>query len=164
MNKKKVIILSVVGCILGIILCTVVTAIISSLTKNDGNIYLYNIALAEKLGNVPMTYVIQFIVSGLYGGIIFGATNVYDIERWSILRCTVIHLVITLIMYFITGFVLMWYDPSDLFDIIGMIIIFVVVYTFIWLINYLSYRSQVKKMNADLRRMIGKEEKDEAGE
>ena len=81
----------------------------------------------------------------------------YDIEKWSILKSTAVHLIITLTMYFVTGFILMWYSPSDIAEIIEMVIIFVVVYTLIWLVNYLNYRSQVKKMNRDLRRMIGKE-------
>ena len=38
MNKKKVILLSVIGFFLGIILCTIVVAIISTLEINDGSV------------------------------------------------------------------------------------------------------------------------------
>lgn len=156
MNKKKCIKLSVLGFVLGIVLCSAITAVTSSI--GSGSVQLCNPAFAKVVGNETAALILQTLISGIYGAIVMGASIVYDIEpddvkKWSILKATVTHCVITFTSYYITGFVLRWFSFKDVKENLIMLIIFISVYTLIWLINYLSYKKEIKSFNEKLREL-----------
>lgn len=154
MNKKKLIKLSASGFVLGILVCTIITAVTSSI--GSGEVKLCNPHFAKAVGNYALALFLQTVISGLYGAVVMGATIVYDIEpedikKWSILKATVTHCVITFSSYYITGFVLRWFSIKNVKENLIMLLIFIIVYTSIWLINYLSYRKEVKRFNEKLK-------------
>lgn len=94
-----------------------------------------------------------YLITGtLNGAVIMGATIFYDIESWSILRCTVTHFVLTIIVFYTFGFVSGWMKFDNAFFWI-FTVMFVAMYFMIWLVMYLSYRRQVRRMNEELREM-----------
>ena len=101
-------------------------------------------------GNELIAFIIQSIVSGLYVGCCFGGSVLYDIEDWSILRATITHFIITFGLFNITAIFLKWYSPSIVSNIIFFGIM-VVIYFLIWLIQYLIYKREVKKIETDIR-------------
>ena len=160
MNKKKLLKLSVLGFVLGIVLCTAITALTSS---TGGLLTLCNPNFAKAIGNETLALVLQTLISGVYGAVVMGSTIVYDIEledikKWSILKATVTHCVITFTSYYLTGFGLRWFSVKDVKENLIMLAIFIFVYTLIWLINYLSYKSEVKKFNEKLKGLEDEEQ------
>lgn len=97
---------------------------------------------------------LYLIASGLYGAVNMGTSAVYGIEKWSILRCTFTHFLITVfstVAFFGMMILLGWMDmpPAGVCAVFG--VIFVAVYASIWLFQYLAYRRKVKNLNAKLR-------------
>lgn len=87
---------------------------------------------------------------GIYGAVAMGASVVYDIERWSVTRATLTHLVITLGGLYILGFVQGWLARS-IPGLIAPMLGFIAVYCVIWFVQCLSLRNRVRQMNRDLK-------------
>lgn len=103
--------------------------------------------------NDILALLIYLAVSGLYGGVGIGATVFYDLESWSILRATVSHFVLLFISYFITAVSLNWFSIESVIEWVIMLLIFIVGYFIIWLIMYLIYKSSVKEININLKKL-----------
>ena len=139
--RKKAIVFSLAGFAAGIAVAFVFYALLEpedflSREENRGTLILY------------------FFLSGLYGAVNMGTSALYGIDAWSILRCTLTHFLISVgstIVFFGTMIALGWMDmpPLGFCALIGGT--FVLVYALIWLVQYVSSRRQVKKMNAKLR-------------
>ena len=156
MNRKKYIKLSVSGFVLGILLCTAITVFTSG--ADTGTIHLCVPSFEKAVGNNTLALILQTVISGIYGAVVMGSTVIYDIEtedvrKWSILKATVTHCVITFTSYYITGFILHWFSIKDVKQNLFMLAVFAVVYTAIWLCNYLSYRREVKEFNKELDKL-----------
>ena len=91
------------------------------------------------------------LLGGIPGAIIAGTTVVYDIEKWSLLRATVTHFLLTMGVIFLACFMLKWFPPwSTAFWI--LLAAEVVGYIIIWLIMHLRYRAEVRKLNELLKK------------
>ena len=88
-------------------------------------------------------------LSGLLGAVNMGTTTIYDLEQWSLLRCTLTHFAIAMGNYFTVGFTLGWISFDEPWSFI-MVPICIVVYFIIWLIMYLRYKRQIRHINAAL--------------
>lgn len=88
-------------------------------------------------------------LSGLLGAVNVGTTTIYELERWSLLRCTLTHFVIAMGSYFAVGFALGWLSFDEPLSFI-MVPACVVVYFIIWLVMYLIYKRQIRYINAAL--------------
>ena len=89
----------------------------------------------------------QLVGSGLYGAICMGATIVYDIEEWSLLRATLTHYVITFASFFITNKLLGWFD-SDI--LLFAFVLLSIGYVGIWIVEYTAWKISVSQMNSTL--------------
>ena len=98
------------------------------------------------------TFIRFLIIGGINGMICMGSTQVYDIESWSILRCTVTHFLITATSYFTMGCLQGWMNMGDI-SVVIITICILVGYFFIWLIMYLRYNREIRKMNEELKKM-----------
>ena len=132
---KKVLILSLIGGLCGIVICFVM-----SLLSGGGD--------SAETGSRIFYYVISF----LHGAICMGSAVIYDIERWSVARTTITHFLITLTSFYILGMLQHWLVFfSPVFWIIT--ICFVVAYFIVWAIIYIRYRRAVREMNEELRKL-----------
>ena len=89
-------------------------------------------------------------LSGLLGAVGMGGTTVYSLEHWCLLRCTATHFVITLSVYCAVGFTLGWLDlrdPVTPYMFLG----YVIAYFVIWMVMYLRYKRQIRRINEALR-------------
>ncbi len=93
--------------------------------------------------------VFQFLVGGIHGAIAMGTTFVYQIERWSILRCTFTHFIICMASFFAMAAIQGWLDFSSS-AFIAFLVIMVICYIIIWMMQYLTYRHMVRMMNEEL--------------
>ena len=106
---------------------------------------LVNARLAAWTGSEAASIVIQTVVSGLLGAIAMGGTMVYEIERWPLLAMSVTHYLMIAVTYVAIALLLGWADSPK--KLIRMLLIQLAVYFIIWLIMYLRYRAQVRKLN-----------------
>ena len=101
-------------------------------------------------------------ISGLWGTIlciaycgIFGAVGLsgqmlYDIDRYSLARATITHLLIVLAGLFILGVCLGW-NPNKAWVWI-LVAAYVATFFLIWLIMYCYYKAKVRKINKGLQK------------
>ena len=161
--KKKFLSMFIAGVPLGMIVCLIITALTSTGYVDDGRLHFVAQGFSDFIGNETRALLIQELVTGLYGGIVMGATVAYEVEKWSILRSTLTHFIITFTCYFATGTFLRWYSPSNMADLLGMFAIMLVSYVLIWLFNYLGYRAEVRKINSGLENMKKEDKKQNEG-
>jgi len=92
----------------------------------------------------------ELIPCGLYGAAAMGGSMVYEIEKWSVTRCTVVHFLIVFGGYCAVGALSGWFKIGDAFFWISLAVM-IVAYAVIWLICYNSYKRQVREMNDELK-------------
>ncbi|MCR5685592.1 MAG: DUF3021 domain-containing protein [Lachnospiraceae bacterium] len=135
--KKTAIILSLVGGFTGAAICFV----LSSMSGGNGE-------ASVSTGKLVFYYVISF----LHGAICMGSSVIYNVEQWSIARCTFTHFLITMTSMNILNLLLDWM-PIGSPEYLIIMSIFVVAYFMVWLIFFLCYRREVRKMNDELKKM-----------
>ena len=96
--KKKVILRSLIGAPIGLSISFIITLIISVII-NKGEYYPVVPQLTALCGNELNAVVIQTICSLLYGASFGGASVIWEIENWSLLKQTVIHCLVISRLY-----------------------------------------------------------------
>lgn len=142
---------------LGLIVGPVISALTGSAGAGDGAIHLVSDGLINAVGEPLAAFVIQAVVSGLYGMIAVGGSAVYGIEEWSLLKCTAIHYISVIIGLFVTGFSLRWFYLSDIGSLLIMIPFMTVPYVIIWLVNFYSSKAQIQEINRELEKYKARE-------
>ena len=91
----------------------------------------------------------HIVIGGIYGAVAMGSSVVYGIEKWSIARATATHFLLVFALYFFLVISMGWFSLSDpvFWIVVGTM---VAVYILIWLLQYLSYRRQIREMNDEL--------------
>ena len=99
----------------------------------------------------PLKIALHIILSGVQGMVAMGFTIAYEVESWSVTRCTVTHFIITFRTYFIIGFSLGWFplDKAFTYILVGCM---VVAYFMIWVIMYLISKKQTKELDDELKK------------
>ncbi len=92
------------------------------------------------------------LIGGIYGILPMAGSVVYEIERWSIAKATIVHFVCTFTGFFMLAIVQGWFKPGTLFFWIWTLL-WIFVYFIIWLIQYLIYHRKVREMNEELKRI-----------
>ena len=92
--------------------------------------------------------VINLLAGGLVGLINNGSSAVYDIESWGTTKATVIHYISTVVVFLTIALSLGWFRPD--MTLLIFMIIFTVVYVIIWLSEYLYFKKTVNDINKEL--------------
>lgn len=123
---------ALIGALMGIAICLI----------------LYGFGLYDEIiiDNKPFV-IMQFVGSALNGIICMGSTIVYDIDNLGLSKVTLLHYVITLVSFLCFNFLLGWFNE---FNIILILAVFTVAYFIIWLVNYLIYKREIRRMNIEL--------------
>lgn len=143
--KKKVLLRTLVGAPLGFLISSAI-ALIISFVIGDGAYYPVIPALIEDCGGELRAVLLQGACSLLYGAAWGGASVIWEMERWSLLRQTVTHLVICSSATFPVAYFMRWM-PRNVGGIFGYYGIFLGIYAFIWLMTYVSMRARVRAFN-----------------
>lgn len=123
---------ALIGALMGIAICLI----------------LYGFGLYDEIIIDDKPFVImQFVGSALNGIICMGSTIVYDIDNLGLSKVTLLHYVITLVSFLCFNFLLGWFSE---FNIILILAVFTVAYFIIWLVNYLIYKREIRRMNIEL--------------
>ena len=92
----------------------------------------------------------QYLLSGLYGAACMGGTVLYEIESWPLMKSTVIHWLITALLYAPIALVLGW--VNSLSALLLMEGIMLAAFLLIWLFMHLRCKAQVRKLNELLKK------------
>ena len=100
--------------------------------------------------------VFNFLVSGVYGFVVWGGTVIYEKEEWGVLKTTLLHFLITIVGFYIMGGLEGWLEFwTTSFYVISLL--FVLGYFLIWLFQYLGYKREVARLNKELEQMKAEE-------
>lgn len=128
--------------ILGIFFGSFLTIIILFMTVYFGKLEVLDAA-------VLMKNTLGMIICGWF----FSVTPLlFEIEGLSLKLQTTLHFLCVVVLYFIVAFIIGWI-PFTLKGFLGMLVIFIVFYTIIWLAFYLYFRQQAVKLNEDLNKL-----------
>ena len=137
--KNKLVIKALAGAVMGMLISLIIHAI--------------NISNGKPITDATF-FITQFVGSGLMGAVCMGSSVVYDIESWSLVKVTVIHSVIAMTAFLTASIVLKWFSGIALLIAIAA---FSVTYALIWLIEYLLWKNEIRKINRDLKILLDKE-------
>lgn len=108
-------------------------------------LYLCNVVGAvsgvEMFLHIISTYILAFVAAG--------ASVVYNIERFSIMKATVIHYVVLYAAYILCYLINGWIK-DNIKSILIFTIIFIVSYFTIWISTYFSIKAVSNKLNEKL--------------
>lgn len=143
--KKRILCRALIGAPIGLAISTAIT-IFSSFIYGDGNYYSVVPALVEQCGNEINAVVAQMVASLLYGAVWAGASVIWEMDDWSLLRQTVTHLLAGSIATFPVAYLMYWMKHS----IAGVVVyfaIFIGIYVGIWITLYSRAKREVTKLN-----------------
>ena len=100
-----------------------------------------NINAVEMFLTIVSAYILAFVAAG--------ASVVYNVERFSIMKATVIHYVVLYLAYIMCYLINGWVK-DNLMSILIFTIIFIVSYFTIWLATYFSIKTVSKRLNEKL--------------
>ena len=150
MNKKYFISLLYIGFTSGFILGVLLTTFIATLVISDGSLHLYTTDFSHVFKNPLMAFSVHSIACGILGMIMLGSMAVYEIDRWDLSKATAVHFIISITSFYSTVFFLRWFSPANISAVCTSLLMFILIYTGIWLSQYLSCKAQVKEINQRL--------------
>ncbi len=146
--KKKIIVRSALGFPIGISIGYLITIIISLGWANG----YYSPCVPELItvmGNEINAVILQTVLCGLLGAGFAASSVIWSIEHWGIVKQTGIYFaIISLIMIPIAYFTY-WMEHS-LKGFLSYFGIFILIFIFIWIIEFIIVKQNVKKMNENL--------------
>ena len=131
-------------------------AIMTSL-MSGGDFLPVAASLKRMCGGTGTAFLVQTIISGIYGAVCFGGISFYDIRSWPMLLSSGVHCAMIVLLFIPTALFLGWFEAP--IDFLVMAVIQITVYFAIWLILLLSYRREVKKLNELQQRINNKTDK-----
>lgn len=150
--KKKILSRSLLGAPIGVTISLIIT-IIFSLSMGRGEYFPAPHELIDWCGgNATTAVIVQFICSLFVGAVCGGSSVIWEIEKWSLLKQTLIHFAVISVPFFGIGYVMNWM-PHYLYGALGYVGGFVAVYLIMWFSIYFSIKSKIKKMNDQLQGM-----------
>lgn len=101
---------------------------------------------------VPISIVWKNTLGGMVMGVYFGSASlIFDIEKWSPLKKTAIHFLISIIIWLPLAIWMGWL-PLELVSILAGIGIFIVVYLLFWYGSYLYFKRIENEMNQSVKK------------
>ena len=147
--KKKIILRSLLGAPVGMAISYFITILIS-LTVADGNYYPVVPELIADCGSEMNAVLLQTLFSLLYGAVWGGASVIWDMESWSLLKMTLLHLAICSIVTFPVAYFMQWM-PHNIAGFLLYFGIFLAIYLIIWVSQYQSMKKRIDQINQKIQ-------------
>lgn len=148
--KKQLLARGIIGALAGLAIGQMVMIVIS-LCVGDGMVLPVPPQLALQAGSELAAYILQTLAVMLYGGCWAAASCIWQVERWSLLRQTVLHFALSSLSALPIAWLLCWF-PHTWAGCAAYFLYFLLLYACIWAGNYLSVRARVRAMNKRLAR------------
>lgn len=147
--KKKILFRSLMGAPIGVVVSLIIT-IIYSLCMGHGEYFPAPHELIDWCGGNETSAVIVQMICSLFIGAVGGGSNViWEVERWSLLKQTAVHLGVIAVPFFGISYVMNWM-PHHIYGALGFIGAFIAIYVIMWCVIYFSIKAKIKKMNKRL--------------
>ncbi len=147
--KKKILLRSLMGAPIGVTISLIITIIIS-LCSGNGEYYCAVQEFIDLCGNETTAVIVQMICSMFIGAVYSGASVIWEIEKWSFTKQTLLHFAIFIVSFVPISYLLSWM-PHNLNGALCYVAAFTGMYTLIWVSVYFSMKSKIKKMNSRLQ-------------
>ena len=108
--KSRILRRALLGFLVGIAVGNLIVIISGFIT--EGKILLFDSSLLEKTGSEAGAFLMQTLLSGLYGAIGMGGAIVYELEDWSLLKASVIHYLLSTLSFYPIALYLGWMSPT----------------------------------------------------
>ena len=149
--KKKVIKRCLFGAPIGLLISHIILLITSiflsvATKKYEGDFLPAPWSLIELCGSELNAVIIQTICSLIFGAAFGGASVIWEIENWSLLKQTVLHLIIISVSSLPIAYCMYWM-PHSFWAIAGYIAIFFFIYFFIWFSQYFAMKKRIQEFN-----------------
>ncbi|WP_304651869.1 DUF3021 domain-containing protein [uncultured Ligilactobacillus sp.] len=142
---KKIISASCSGIAIGVIL----SVIFSSIFGQGG--YMPSTPTFMELFSTPVKAMTSSIILwALMGNVFYFSESIFAQERWSLLKMSLLHYLVTLICFFPLAYLAGWF-PHNILWIAGFLLIYTGVYLIIYLGSYLSTWLEIKKINQKIK-------------
>lgn len=149
--KKKILFRSLLGAPIGVTITLIIT-IIFSLCLGHGKYFPAPQELIDWCGNEITAVIVQMICSLVFGAVCGGSSVIWDLEKWSLTKQTLIHFVVISISGFPISYALNWM-PHHINGALGFVATFIFVYIIMWVSIYFSIKAKIKKMNKQLQEL-----------
>lgn len=150
MMKKKIIIQCLQGGFIGLSISYLISIVISLLLA-DGHFHAVAPALIEQC-HTEMNAVLRQALGSISCGILWaGLSVIWEIDHWSLLRQTTIHLSIGSIGSFSIAYFMLWID-GHIVSILGFFGIFFMIYFIIWIVIYMITKNHIQQINDQLHK------------
>jgi hypothetical protein len=147
--KKKILLRMLFGAPIGLASSTIITIIIS-LILGDGTYYAVVPSLVRDMGSEINAVILQAVLSMLYGAAWAGASVIWDMEKWSILKMTLVHLAVTSLATLPVAYFAQWM-PHSISGVLIYFGIFFAIYLCVWLSQYAVMKKRVAELNRKIQ-------------
>lgn len=147
---KKAISRALIGIPIGIAIGYIMT-IIASAIAGDGFHHAVMPELTVIFGGELNAVLVQLLVFILYGIVFGGSSVIWEIDNWSVLKQTLVHMVIVSVVFFPLSWFMMWI-PRSFAGIAMYVAIFLVIYAAIWFSTWLLIRHSLSKINKSMKK------------
>ncbi len=149
MTWKKALLRGLMGVPIGVTIGYGIT-VVMDLSFGGGKFSPVVPAMAEAFGAESVAVAAQFGLLCLMGFVFAFASCIWEVERWSLLKQTVLHFCLIAPTTLFIAWVCRWaeYTPGGLWGYFG---IFVVIYVVIFVIEMLAARAKVRAANRKLK-------------
>ena len=147
--KKKVILRCLIGAPIGLSISFIITLIISVII-NKGEYYPVVPQLTALCGNELNAVIIQTICSLIMGAAFAGASVIWEVENWSLLKQTILHFLVISVSTLPIAYCMYWI-PHTFRGIVLYASIFFFIYFFIWLAGYFAMKKKIREINEKVK-------------
>jgi hypothetical protein len=145
MTLKKAVLRGLLGMPLGVFISTTIE-------------FIYSLVYGELMVIPPVdgaitplkAYAIQYIVSMVIGFVFAFGSAIFEVDRWSIAKQTVMHFLLTSLVFLPCSIMARWVD-FNFISVLVYFIIFIIIYIAIWFIQYFSWKNKIIKLNRKLQ-------------
>lgn len=146
--KKEILKRMIVGLLGGIAISYIITIIISW-TFGDGKYYSCVPSLVVKFGNEINAVTIQVILSAVLGVAFAGASIIWEMDRWSILKQTGLYFGIVTVVMMSVAYVCEWMEHSFK-GFICYFTLFFVIFVLVWIVQYIIWKVRISSLKAKI--------------
>ena len=150
--KKKIILRCLIGAPIGLSISFIITLIIPAMI-NKGEFYPVVPQFTIICGNELNAVIIQSLCSLLYGAAFAGASVIWEVESWSLLKQTVLHCIVISSSTPPIAYCMYWM-PHNVLGIAIYIFIFFFIYFFIWFGQYFAMKKKIQAFNDKVKAEI----------
>ncbi len=147
--KKNLIRRCLVGAPIGISISFII-AIIISVIINKGEFYPVDPQFSQLCGGELNAVIIQSVSSMIYGAIMAGASVIWEVDNWSLLKQTVVHCLVISLATLPIAFFMHWM-PHNVLGAVVYFAIFFAIYFIIWISLYLSIKRKIQALDKKVK-------------